>query len=104
MTDSYTPSPKRLRHLLDALAVGGDAEIITLEDWEDHLLARPHLRDSETVAWYLKTLAEEWLPLDPPSNLATDVTDHVETYLASQGDPPENRPLRVSLRMNLRTQ
>lgn len=77
-----------LRALFDALAVGGDAPLFDLDEWADHLAARPRLLRSPVGRWFWSALCGEWAPLDPPTPLCVEMTDHVRDTLAGRPSGP----------------
>lgn len=70
--------------LLQALAAGGQQNLIEIEDWETFLQGCPALRGAAVSRWFLAALRHEWLPLDPPTSLCAQVTDHVQGYLSGR--------------------
>jgi hypothetical protein len=77
-----------LRTLFDALAVGGDAPLFDLDAWADHFSTRPRLLRSPVGRWFWSALRCEWPPLDPPTPLCIEMTDHVHDYLAGRPSGP----------------
>jgi hypothetical protein len=77
-----------LRTLFDALAVGGDAPLFDLDDWAEHLSAHPRLLRSPVGRWFWSALRCEWPPLDPPTPLCVEMTDHIRAYLAGRPSGP----------------